>query len=106
MLKQKYQNFEIILVDKSSDKKTINLIKDKYKKNNKIKKIIIEKKILSGEARNIGAKHTKNKTKFLAFCDADDVWKRDKLSYQIEQMEKKKLEGAVYKGHHHFRGGV
>jgi teichuronic acid biosynthesis glycosyltransferase TuaG len=88
ILNQTYQNFEIILVDNSSDKKTINLIKDKYKKNNKIKKIIIEKKILSGEARNIGAKHTKNKTKFLAFCDADDVWKRDKLSYQIEQMEK------------------
>ena len=86
ILKQSYKNFEVIIVDNSKDTKTIDLIQKKFKGNKIIKKIRIEKKILSAKARNIGVNLSSKKAELLAFCDADDIWKKEKLSYQINQM--------------------
>ena len=48
---------------------------------NKIKyKIIINKKNLGvGKSRNIGIKNSKSK--YIAFCDADDVWHKKNLKF-------------------------
>ena len=42
-----------------------------------------------GKSRNIGIK--KSKGKFIAFCDADDVWHKKKLEIQLKIMREKKL---------------
>ncbi len=89
LLNQTYKNFEVILVDNSRNMKTVNLVKKVFKNNKKIKTFRIEKKVLSGEARNIGARSSSKKAKFLAFCDSDDTWKENKLDHQIKFMRKK-----------------
>ena len=87
LVNQTYKNFEIIIVDNSESKKTINVIKKYFGENKKIKIKKIKKKILSGPARNLGVLYSNKKSRFIAFCDADDVWKINKLSDQILKMK-------------------
>lgn len=88
LLNQTYRNFEVIIIDNSDNKKTVNIIKRYFKGNKKIKIKKIDKKILSGPARNLGVAYSNKKSKFIAFCDSDDSWKKDKLSHQILVMTK------------------
>ena len=41
---------------------------------------------MPAEARNIGVRNTSKNSKFLSFCDSDDILKPNKTSYQIEKM--------------------
>ena len=87
---QSYKNIEVIIIDNSDNKKTINIIKKNFK-TNKIKIYYIKNKILNGEARNIGVKKSSRSSKIIAFCDSDDWWKSNKIKRQIEVMHEKKL---------------
>ena len=84
---QSYQNFEIIFVydDKNkSDLQTIKTLLAKFKR----KKILVNKKNLGvSKSRNKALKNCKGK--YIAFIDADDIWKSNKLYKQIKFMEKK-----------------
>ena len=73
---------EIIVVDDGSSDKTLDILQ-LYK--NKIKVISIEN---SGPsvARNIGIKAATSK--YIAFCDADDIWVLDKLENQLHYFGK------------------
>ena len=72
IINQSFKNHELIIIYDQTDKSDISYIKRIIK--NKIKyKIIINKKNLGvGQSRNIGIKNSKSK--YIAFCDADDVW--------------------------------
>ena len=87
---QSYKNIEVIIIDNSDNKKTINIIKKNFK-TDKIKIYYIKNKILNGEARNIGVKKSSRSSKIIAFCDSDDWWKSNKIKRQIEVMHEKKL---------------
>ena len=86
---QSYKNFKTIIVYDDEQKKDLVKIK-KIISNDKNFQIIINKK-------NIGAGYSRNKalkkadTKYVAFLDADDVWHKDKLKFQINLMKKKKF---------------
>ena len=41
-------------------------------------------------SRNKGIKLSKGN--YIAFCDADDIWKKNKLQYQLKFMKTKKIE--------------
>ena len=86
ILQQSYKNYEILFVydDKNrSDLKYIKKLINKFKK----KKILINKK-------NMGVSFSRNRAlkncrgKYVAFIDSDDLWKKNKLSKQINFMEK------------------
>ena len=83
---QTYKNFEVIFVfdeDDTEDIEYLKLLLIKFKK----KKIIINKKNLGvAKSRNLAIKNSKGK--YLAFIDADDIWKKNKLSKQLNFMEK------------------
>ena len=83
---QSYKNFEVIFVFDENDTKDIKYLKFlliKFKK----KKIIINKKNMGvAKSRNLAIKHSKGK--YLAFIDSDDIWKKNKLSKQLNFMEK------------------
>jgi teichuronic acid biosynthesis glycosyltransferase TuaG len=86
---QSYKNFEILVIYDDHDKSDLNFVK-KTLKNIKKKKILINKKNLGvGFARNEGIK--KASGSFVAFLDADDVWHRNKLEFQLKFMKKNKL---------------
>lgn len=89
-LNQNIKNIEIIIIYDDKDHSELNFIK-KIVKNKKNTKLIINKKQLGvGISRNIGINIAKGK--YICFLDCDDVWKRNKLSYQIKFMEKNFLD--------------
>jgi|TARA_B100001175_G_C19461280_1_gene616647 teichuronic acid biosynthesis glycosyltransferase TuaG len=88
--KQSYKNFEVIIIYDDIDKSELIYVK-KILKNYKFKKklLINIKTIGAGLSRNKGIKNSKGD--FIAFCDADDLWNKNKLKDQLEYMKKKKL---------------
>ena len=88
--KQSYKNFEVIIIYDDIDKSELMYVK-KILKNYKFKKklLINNKTIGAGLSRNKGIKNSKGN--FIAFCDADDLWNRNKLKTQLEYMKKKKI---------------
>ena len=86
--KQSYKNFEVIIIYDDIDKSELIYVK-KILKNYKFKKklLINNKTIGAGLSRNKGIKNSKGD--FIAFCDADDLWNKNKLKSQLEYMKKK-----------------
>lgn len=88
VLNQTLKNFELIIIYDNETSDELNFI-SKIKKLDKRIKIIINKKNLgAGESRNVGIKNSRGK--FICFLDADDIWKKNKLLFQINLMIKKK----------------
>ncbi len=90
ILKQTFQNFEIIIVDDERTNQSSKIMKKLKDKDNRI--IIIENE------RNLGAGLSRNravglsKGDYLAFCDCDDVWDKRKLETQLKFMKDKKVD--------------
>ena len=90
IVKQSQKNFELILVYDDPDKSDLPHVL-KVLKDIKRKTIIINKKnIGAGPSRNIAI--LKAKGEFIAFIDADDVWKKHKLKNQLLFMLRNKIK--------------
>jgi teichuronic acid biosynthesis glycosyltransferase TuaG len=87
ILKQNYKNWELIIIDDCSNKKTREKLLE-YKNNKKIKIFWLKRNRGAGFCRNFAIK--KSKAEFLAFIDSDDIWEKNKLQTQIRFMEKNK----------------
>ena len=85
ILKQAYENWELIIVDDNSDKKTKNIL-SKLKKFKKIKIFYLNKNKGAAYCRNLAIK--KSKSYYIAYIDSDDLWKKNKLNLQINFMQK------------------
>jgi teichuronic acid biosynthesis glycosyltransferase TuaG len=89
IINQSYKNFEIILIYDDTNQNELKFVKDVLKKFRN-KKILINKNNMGpGNSRNKGI--LKAKGDYIAFCDADDVWKKNKLSSQLNFMKKNKI---------------
>jgi len=86
VLKQTYQNFEIIIVDDESTDDTISIIKDLSAKDKRISYFQVPHSGRPSVPRNFGAE--KSKGEFIAFLDADDIWVKNKLEQQLHKFEK------------------
>jgi len=87
---QIFKNYEVIVIYDDKNLNELSFVKHQLKKI-KNKKLIINKKVIGpGLSRNIGIKLAQGK--YISFCDADDTWKRNKLSYQIHFMIKNNLK--------------
>lgn len=84
VLKQTYNNWEMIIVDDCSTDLGPNIVKKYSEKDLRIKYIKMDK--------NSGAAHCRNKAielskgEFIAFLDSDDLWKETKLEKQVKFM--------------------
>ena len=88
--KQSYKNYEVIVIYDDIDKSELIDVKKILKKFKFIKKLLINNKTIgAGLSRNQGIKISKGN--FIAFCDADDLWDKNKVQNTIEIYEKKKL---------------
>ena len=89
IINQNFKRFEVLIIYDDDNLDELNFIKKIKKKYSKVK-LIINKKILGpGLSRNKGI--ILSKGKYVAFCDADDLWNKNKLKYQIEFMKKNNL---------------
>lgn len=87
VLKQSYENWELLLVDDESTDGTKEIIQ-KYLNDPRIK-YFYKKNGGQGSARNLGIK--KARGDYLAFLDADDLWDVDKLKTQIKVFSENKV---------------
>jgi len=85
VLSQSYKNWKLYIIDDNSSDASRKILK-RYKKNKKIKIFFLKKNKGPSFCRNLGLK--KSKSKFIAFLDSDDYWKKNKLKNQINFMIK------------------
>ena len=82
---QTYENWEIIVVDDVSTDGTVALISKIREMDVRIQLQVLERNSGTGVARNTAL--AKAKGKYIAFLDADDLWKPKKLEKQILFMQ-------------------
>ena len=86
ILDQTYKNYELIFVYDDTNLEDLKYIKSLISKFKK-KRLIINKKNLGvAKSRNIGVKFCKGS--YIAFIDSDDLWNKNKLSKQLDFMQK------------------
>ena len=90
ILKQTFQNFEIIIVDDERTNQSSKIMKKLKDKDNRI--IVVENKhnLGAGLSRNKAVRHSKGD--YLAFCDCDDIWEKTKLETQLKFMKNTKVD--------------
>ena len=93
VLKQTYQNWELIIYDNNSNDKTFTIIK-KFLKNKKIKYYKSKSFLNLYNARNLAVKKTKGE--FVAFLDSDDWWIKEKLKKQVNFLSKNKNINIIF----------
>lgn len=85
---QTYTNWEMIIVDDNSTDHTVDIATSIAKTDSRIK---IIKQLTNGGAAKARNRSLKESTgRYIAYLDADDIWKANKLKKQIEFMQEKK----------------
>jgi glycosyltransferase involved in cell wall biosynthesis len=84
VLSQTYKNWEMIIVDDVSPDNSNEIIEEYCKKDSRIKLIKLAKNSGPAVARNRAIQEAKGR--YIAFLDADDLWKSEKLEKQIKFM--------------------
>ena len=83
---QTFQNWMLIIIDDGSTDNTLKYIKEEIEDiKHKVKLIELATNTGVANARNIGIEQAKGK--YIAFLDADDFWKKEKLEKQIHFMK-------------------
>jgi glycosyltransferase involved in cell wall biosynthesis len=77
ILYQTYQNWEMIMVDDCSKDNSIEIAQKYVAQDNRIKLIKLEQNSGAAVARNIAIEESKGR--YIAFLDADDIWKPVKV---------------------------
>lgn len=84
---QSYENWELLLVDDCSTDKSRELIIDMAAKEGRIRPVFQPKNYGAAEARNAGIREASGA--YIAFLDADDIWKPEKLERELDFLKKK-----------------
>ena len=87
---QSFTNYETLIIYDDENLEDLKFLKTitKNKKNTKI--IKNKKNIGAGLSRNVGIANAKGE--YIAFIDADDIWEKNKLKFQIDLMKYNKLD--------------
>jgi len=86
VLNQTYKKIELIIVDDHSLDLSFSIAKEIENKDARIKVLHLSKNCGAGVARNIGIKIAKGN--YIAFLDADDQWKKEKIELQVDAFKK------------------
>lgn len=101
ILNQTYQDFELIVVDNYSNYDFFALMKSFN--NEKISAFQNQNNGVIAVNRNVGISHAKGE--YIAFCDDDDVWAKNKLHDQINTINETKCD-FVYSNMFQFKGDI
>lgn len=86
VIKQRYTNWEMIIIDDGSKDNTVEILEEYSKKDKRIK-YFLQKNAGSGAARNNGIRRAEGN--FICLLDADDTWNEDFLEEQIKLIKEK-----------------
>lgn len=89
VLNQTHQNWELLLVDDCSSDETFATISKFASQDNRIKAFKLDKNSGAGVARNFAIHQASGN--YIAFLDADDLWKPEKLEKQLHFMQTKNI---------------
>ena len=89
VINQSYKSLKVILIYDDEDQTDLQYINKLKLLDKRISIIINRKNLGAGFSRNKGINNSKGK--YIAFIDADDIWKKNKLALQIEYMKKKNI---------------
>lgn len=81
---QKYQNWELIIIDDQSSDNGCEIVKAFQEKDERIRLIHNEKNLGPARTRNRGIEVAQGR--YIAFLDSDDLWHPDKLDVQLDYM--------------------
>ncbi len=87
VMSQSYENWELILVDDVSTDGTREELETF--KDSRVKVIYLNENRGAAHARNVGIRESDGR--YLAFLDADDIWKEEKIKSQINFMKEKEI---------------
>ena len=90
VLNQSFQNFELILIYDDTNLSDLEIIKNEFKNNTKLKIIRNNENFGAGISRNIGI--SKAIGEIIAFIDSDDYWLEEKLERQLNFMNHNNLD--------------
>ena len=87
--KQTYKKIEVLIIYDDQELDDYKFIRKMINRDKRFKLILNKKNLGAGLSRNKGI--DKAKGEYIAFIDADDVWKKNKLSKQLKFMMKKNV---------------
>lgn len=90
VISQTYKNIEIICVNDCSTDKSLEILNEYVKNDNRIKVYSNEINSRVAKTRNHAVLHATGE--YLAFCDADDIWRKEKIEKQIAFMQKENCD--------------
>jgi len=90
ILNQSYNHYEIIIVYDDENLSDLSYLEGLFKSYKKIRILKNSQTLGAGFSRNRGVENAKGE--FIAFIDADDIWKKFKLESQINFMKQKNLK--------------
>lgn len=91
VIKQEYQNWELLIVNDCSSKDQTKLLRDFLVEldESRVKLFDLDSNVGAAEARNVALKEAKGR--YIAFLDSDDLWAPDKLEKQLQFMQEKQV---------------
>ncbi len=89
VINQSYKKLEIIIIYDDDNKEDLKFIKQITLKDKRIKLLVNKKNLGAGLSRNKGIK--KSRGEYIAFLDADDLWLKDKIKYQVKFMKLREI---------------
>ena len=89
VINQKYQKWEMIIVDDCSQDTSVQIIEQFSNQDNRIKLIKLTVNKGAGYCRNSAIKEARGQ--YYSFLDSDDIWLEDKISKQIDFMIKNNI---------------
>jgi len=89
VLKQSYENWELIIADNNSKDKTVEIIKSYASDDSRVKYVKAFDKQGAAYARNLAIEVARGD--YIAFLDSDDLWFEDKLEKHIAFMQENDL---------------
>jgi glycosyltransferase involved in cell wall biosynthesis len=84
VLSQSYSNLEIVVGDDQSTDDTRQILTEYVQRDSRIRVFVNEKNI--GYTRNFEQTLKRCKADYLAICDQDDIWHKDKLRLQMAKL--------------------
>jgi glycosyltransferase involved in cell wall biosynthesis len=85
ILAQTCEDFELLVVDDASSDDSPEVIEEYQKRDSRIIPVLFRTNSGVSYCRNRAIE--KSRGEYIAFCDADDIWNKDKLKAQIDRLE-------------------